>query len=125
MRRLWSVTGALLAAGSLFLRPAAQVGSVADDVQVRAIEPPAHPLPAESESARVKKFSFFAYGDTRSEGPTPSGEPAPDGRVLQGAHNAIVDAMLATATRLSSTSYPVQFVLSSGDAVLYGPNGAM
>jgi 3',5'-cyclic AMP phosphodiesterase CpdA len=33
--------------------------------------------------------------------------------------------MLARAKQLASTGYPVRFVVSSGDAVQYGPNGAM
>src|SRR5438067_2423955 len=125
MRRLWFVTAALLAGSTLVIRPAAQRANVPDDVQVRAIEPPAHPLPAEFESARVRKFSFFAYGDTRSAGAPSANEPPLDGHVLQAAHGAVVDAMLVTARRLASTDFPVRFVVSSGDAVLYGPNGAM
>lgn len=124
------VLTALLAAGGVLARPSAQqrgntLGNIPDDVQVRAIEPPARPLPAEAASARVTKFSFFAYGDTRSQGPARSGEPAPDGLVLQGPHGAVVDAMIATAQRLASTEFPARFVVSSGDAVLYGPNGTM
>src|SRR6185436_18285959 len=37
-------------------------------VAVRPIEPPATPLPQEANSAGVTKFSFLAYGDTRSSG---------------------------------------------------------
>jgi hypothetical protein len=33
--------------------------------------------------------------------------------------------MLKAASRLASTPFPVRFVVSSGDAVLYGPNGTM
>jgi len=33
--------------------------------------------------------------------------------------------MLKAASRLASTPFPVRFVVSSGDAVLYGPNGSM
>lgn len=100
-------------------------GYASDDVPVRAIEPPAHPLPAEADSARVTKFSFFAYGDTRSTGPLATGESAPDARVVNPRHAAVVDAMLATAQRLALTDFPVRFVVSSGDAILYGPNGTM
>src|SRR5437764_4181677 len=105
-------TSVLLACGGLVAQPTGQRGNVPDDVQVRSIEPPAHPLPQESESARVTKFSFFAYGDTRSAGPSRSGEPAADGLVLQAAHSAVVDAMLATAQRLAPTDFPVRFVVS-------------
>src|SRR5262249_53090837 len=79
----------------------------------------------EAATARVKKFSFIAYGDTRSGGPSPEGEPAPDGLVLQSRHGAVVDAMIAATRRLASTEFPVRFVVSSGDAILYGPNGTM
>jgi len=125
MRKVLLLTLSVLAAASIIAQPGAQQRNAADDVQVRPIDPPAHPLPPESQTARVTKFSFFAYGDTRSEGPSPSGEPAPDGQVLQGPHGAVVDAMLATARRLASTEFPARFVVFSGDAVLYGPNGTM
>jgi hypothetical protein len=118
----------VVAAGSVLSRPHAQQQgpqNQPDDVQVRPIEPPARALPPEAGTSRVKKFSFIAYGDTRSGGPSRSGEPAPDGRVLQAPHSAVVDAMIAATTRLAVTPFPVRFVVSSGDAVLYGPNGTM
>jgi len=118
-------TAALLAAGGLLFHPSAQQANQPDEVRVRPIEPPAHPLPPEAETARVKKFAFFVYGDTRSQGPSRSGEPAPDGRELQQPHSAVVDAMLETAQSLARTDFPVRFVVSSGDAVLYGLNGTM
>jgi hypothetical protein len=40
-------------------------------------------------------------------------------------HTAVVDAMLSTVQRLAVTDYPVRFVVSSGDAILWGPNGTM
>jgi hypothetical protein len=128
MRRSLILAVCVVAAGSVVSRPSArQQGPLnqPDDVRVRPIEPPAHALPPEAGTARVKKFSFIAYGDTRSQGPSRSGEPAPDGRVLQGPHGAVVDAMVAATERLASTPFPVRFVISSGDAVLYGPNGTM
>ncbi len=123
--RTAAVATTLLVAGALLAHPRAQRGIVPDEVHVRAIEAPARPLPPETETARITRFSFIAYGDTRSAGPSRSGEPPPDGRVLQASHSAVVDAMLKTAGRLSSTDFPVRFVVSSGDAVLYGPNGTM
>jgi hypothetical protein len=89
---------------------------------VRPIEPPAAPLPAEAVTAGVKRFSFIAYGDTRS-----SSDPsvAGDGQVLQAQHAALVDAMIARIASLATTPYPVRFVLQSGDAVLQGQNAAM
>jgi hypothetical protein len=91
-------------------------------VAVHSIAPPAAPLPAESASAGVTKFSFIAYGDTRS-GSDPN-VPG-DGQVLHPQHAALVDAMIAKIASLASTLYPVRFVLQSGDAVLRGQNGAM
>jgi hypothetical protein len=118
-------TLALCAAAGVVSRPSAQQGT-ADAVEVRPIEPPAHPLPAEAETARINRFSFFAYGDTRSAGPQRGSDELPlDGRVVQGPHSAVVDAMIATAQRLASSRSPARFVVSSGDAVLYGPNGTM
>ena len=96
-----------------------------DDVEVRPIAPPARTLPAEAATAGITRFSFIAYGDTRSKGPTAPGDVPEDGRMLQREHGRVVEAMVKSVRRLSSTAFPVRFVVSSGDAVLYGPNGAM
>jgi hypothetical protein len=126
MRPTVLVAAALVAAGGVLFHPSAQQrGNEADDVEVRPIDAPSAPLPPEAETARVKKFSFFVYGDTRSQGPSRSGEPPPDGREIQQAHAAVVDAMVTTARSLARTDFPVRFVVSTGDAVLYGPNGKM
>jgi hypothetical protein len=95
-------------------------------VPVRPIEPPAHPLPPESESPNVTRFSFIAYGDTRSAGPTPGAatQPLGDGDVVHPIHSQIVDAMIARIKTLADTPFPVRFVIQSGDAVLRGANGA-
>ena len=91
-------------------------------VAVRPIAPPATPLPTEAASAAVTKFSFFAYGDTRSSGvPDVPG----DGDVIHPEHTRIVDRMIARAHELSSTPFPARFVLQSGDAVLRGQTAAM
>jgi hypothetical protein len=125
MRKVVLLTLAVCAAAAIVSQPSAQQGA-ADDVQVKAIDPPPHPLSAEAETARITRFSFFAYGDTRSAGPQRGSEELPlDGRVVQGPHSAVVDAMIATARQLSSSRFPARFVVSSGDAVLYGPNGTM
>ena len=89
---------------------------------VRPIEPPATPLPGEAASAAVTKFSFIAYGDTRS-----SGEPnvPGDGQIVHPEHSRIVDRMITKTRELASTPFPIQFVLQSGDAVLQGRNAAM
>jgi hypothetical protein len=95
-------------------------------VPIRPIEPPARPLPQESESANVTRFSFIAYGDTRSAGPIPGAatETAGDGNVVHPIHSQVVDAMIARIRALAGTPFPVRFVLQSGDAVLRGSNGA-
>jgi len=78
---------------------------------VRAIKAPTHPLPPESASAGVTKFSFLAYGDTRGRH---------DGLDVQAEHTLVVDSMLTTIRRLSTSQFPVKFVIQSGDAVLNG-----
>src|SRR5215475_8721807 len=89
---------------------------------VRAIEPPATPLPEEPASAGVMRFSFVAYGDTRSASdPNVPG----DGRVIQAEHSRLVDRVIAKSRELASTPFPVRFVLQSGDAVLRGTDAAM
>jgi len=78
---------------------------------VRAIPAPATPLPSEDQSAAVTRFSFIAYGDTRS--------PV-DGTAPQPVHTQLVDSMLRSIRTLQTTDFPVRFVLQSGDAVLNG-----
>lgn len=90
-------------------------------VGVRPIAPPATPLPDEVASAGVTKFSFIAYGDTRS-GAEP-GVPG-DGEVLHQLHNQLVSGMLVKIKAHASTPYPVRFVVQSGDAVLRGQDAA-
>jgi len=90
--------------------------------QVRAIEPPATPLPAEAASAGITRFSFVAYGDTRSNNdPNVPG----DGWVIQAEHGRLVDRVITKARELASTPFPVRLVLQSGDAVLRGTDAAM
>ena len=87
-------------------------------VAVKPIDPPATPLPAESASAQITKFSFLAYGDTRTGSASPH-----DGEAPNPEHSKVMDGMLAKVRELSSTPYPVRFVLQSGDAVLRGQEG--
>lgn len=91
-------------------------------VAVKPIDPPARPLPDEAQSAGVTRFSFIAYGDTRS-GSAPD-QPG-DGQILHPLHNQLADQMLAKAKELEATPFPVRFVVQSGDAVLRGANGTM
>jgi Calcineurin-like phosphoesterase len=89
---------------------------------VRAIAPPATRLPEESVSAGVTRFSFVAYGDTRSiNDPNVPG----DGQIIQAEHSRLVDRIVSKARELASTPFPIRFVLQSGDAVLRGNDAAM
>ena len=89
-------------------------------VAVKPIDPPATPLPPEAASAGVTRFSFVAYGDTRS-----GGGPGGDADVVHPEHTRVMDRMIAKAKELSATPFPIRFVLQSGDAVLRGQTGAM
>jgi len=106
-------------------QPAPPVPPALRFIPIHPIEPPARPLAGESESAHVTRFSFFAYGDTRSAG-TPAGAPPlpGDGDIVQPIHSRVVDAMIARVRALADTEYPARFVIQSGDAVLRGANGA-
>ncbi len=89
-------------------------------VAVKPIDPPATPLPPEADSASVTRFSFVAYGDTRS-----GGGPQGDADIVHPEHTRVMDSVLAKARELGSTPFPLRFVLQSGDAVLSGQSGAM
>jgi hypothetical protein len=89
---------------------------------VQPIEPPATPLPSEQASAGVTKYSFIAYGDTRSSGIL--GVPG-DGDIVHPEHSRLVDLMIERVRRAAATPFPIRFVLQSGDAVLRGQNAAM
>lgn len=82
-----------------------------DQEHVTPISPPATPLPPEEQSSGIRRFSFIAYGDTRS---------SRDGKELQYEHSVVVDSMLASIKRLAATPSPIRFVLQSGDAVANG-----
>ena len=79
--------------------------------KVIPISAPKTPLPEESASKGVAKFSFIAYGDTRGRR---------DGVATQYEHSLVIDSMLAEIKKRSTTDYPVKFVLQSGDAVVDG-----
>src|SRR5438128_2907372 len=81
-------------------------------VPVRPIEPPATPLASEPASAAVTRFSFIAYGDTRSsDQPNVPG----DGDIPHPEHSRVVDRMIAKVRDLAATPFPIRFVLQSGD----------
>src|ERR1051326_5258273 len=77
--------------------------------KVEAIAKPRDPLPPEEESVHVDQFSFIVYGDTRGRR---------DGKELQYEHSLIVDSMLANIKKLSTTSFPIRFVLQTVDGVV-------
>jgi hypothetical protein len=77
------------------------------------IAPPTAPLPSEDRSRGITRFSFIVYGDTRGRR---------DGIAIQYEHSLLVDSMLAQIKKLETTSYPVRFILQSGDAVVRGQN---
>jgi hypothetical protein len=76
-----------------------------------AITAPKTPLASESATAKITKFSFIAYGDTRGRH---------DGTELQAEHTLVVEAMLRTIKAASTGGDPIKFVLQSGDAVVNG-----
>ena len=88
---------------------AAQV--VAPTDSVFPTSPPATPLPGESATARVTRFSFIAYGDTRGRH---------DGTAIQAEHAMVIESMLSTIRRAARTPDAIRFVLQSGDAVVNG-----
>ena len=91
-------------------------------VAVKPIDPPATPLATEAASAAVTRFSFIAYGDSRSGGqPDIPG----DGDILHPEHTRVMDGVLAKVRELAHTPFPVRFVVQSGDAVLRGQNAEM
>jgi len=78
---------------------------------VTPIPAPASELPSETASAGITRFSFLAYGDTRSRH---------DGIYIQPDHLMVVEGMLNAIQRLKDGPDAVKFVLSSGDGVVDG-----
>jgi len=78
---------------------------------VPAILAPRLPIPPEAATAHVKKFSFIAYGDTRGRH---------DGVELQAEHQLVIESMLNTMKRATTSADSIRFVLQSGDAVVNG-----
>ncbi len=79
--------------------------------RVTAIAAARTPLPAEKASAKIKRFSFIAYGDTRNRN---------DGTDVQDMHSLVVASALGTIRALAKGPEPVKFVLHSGDEVVNG-----
>jgi hypothetical protein len=99
----------LVVRGTRAQPPAAQPAPAQPPVQT--IQRPRNPIPPEAQSARVTRFSFIAYGDTRGRR---------DGVDVQYEHSLVVESMLATIARMASGPEPVRFVVQSGDAVVNG-----
>src|SRR5580765_42410 len=91
---------ASLSAVVIAQQPAVQQAAPLSWAAVTPIAPPATPLASEAASARVTRFSFFAYGDTRS-GSTP--DVPGDGDIIHPEHSKIVDRMIAKAGELAAT----------------------
>jgi len=87
----------------------AQSATSADSVP--AILAPRVAIPPEAATAGVKRFSFIAYGDTRGRH---------DGVELQAEHQLVIEAMLTTMKRATTSADSIRFVLQSGDAVVNG-----
>jgi calcineurin-like phosphoesterase family protein len=86
-------------------------GAPQEPERVKPIAAPSTPLPPESQSRDVSRFSFIVYGDTRGRR---------DGQAIQYEHSLIVDSMIAQIKLLRGSEYPVRFILQSGDAVQRG-----
>jgi hypothetical protein len=117
-----SVVLALGLSAAVFAQQAAPAPPPLAWAAVKPIDPPATPLASEAASAAVTRFSFLAYGDTRSSG---QADVPGDGDILHPEHTRVMDAMIAKVHELAPTPFPVRFVLQSGDAVLRGQNAAM
>ena len=87
-------------------------------VAVTPIAPPKHALPSEADSARVTRFSFIVYGDTRSGA-------GGDGQVIHPIHSQLAERMTELVDQRDRGRLPVRFVLHTGDAVLSGADGRM
>src|ERR1700730_1254425 len=109
MRGLLAILAILGLSGLWHEAPSAQEPSGSGTV--RTIDPARVALPSEQASARVTRFSFIAYGDTRGQA---------DGEELQLEHERIVGAVLDAIRGRASGDFPVRFIVQSGDAVTAG-----
>ena len=114
--RAWGACGAVLIAWAAGVAAHQAPPIVPRIAAVRPIEPPARPLPRESATAGVRRFSFIAYGDTRC------GCNADAPAEVQTAHAQVVDGMLAAIKSAAAGRGAIRFVVSSGDATFRGAN---
>src|SRR5215211_3108509 len=89
----------------------AQTPTLRDTIISAPTLAPRTPLPSEAATARVTRFSFIAYGDTRGRH---------DGTELQAEHALVIESMLAMIKRSATAGDSIRFVLQSGDAVVNG-----
>ena len=89
----------------------AQIPTSRDTIISAPTLAPRTPLPSEAATARVTRFSFISYGDTRGRR---------DGSELQAEHALVIESMLATIKRSAADGDSIRFVLQSGDAVVNG-----
>ena len=89
----------------------AQAPAARDTIITAPTRAPRTPLLSEAASAKIKKFSFIAYGDTRGRF---------DGTALQVEHGKVVESMLGTIKQVAGTGDAIRFVVQSGDAVVNG-----
>lgn len=79
--------------------------------QINIVAPAKDPLPPEEDSVHVDQFSFVVYGDTRGRR---------EGKDLQSQHESVVESILESIKKRSTTAFPIRFVLHTGDAVVDG-----
>jgi len=115
-KRAWRAGGAMLIVWAVGAAARQAPPIVPPIAAVRPIEPPARPLPRESATAGVRRFSFIAYSDTRC------GCNADAPAEVQTAHAQVVDGMLAAIKSAASGPGAIRFVVSSGDATFRGTN---
>ncbi len=101
----------VLASLALFSGAALRCVDAEGEERVKAIAPPAAPMPSEEQSRGQTRFSFVLYGDTRGR---------QDGVALQDAHSLVLEGILGQIKKLEGTGAPVRFVLQTGDAVAHG-----
>jgi 3',5'-cyclic AMP phosphodiesterase CpdA len=111
MKRLAPTLLAISLAAPVAVACQQPAAAAAQPEPVIAIAPPRRPIPMESVSAGVNRFSFIVYGDTRGRR---------DGTEVQYEHRMVVDAMVTAIQRADTTASPIKFVLQSGDAVVNG-----
>jgi hypothetical protein len=98
-------------AAALAVSAPSAAGQAASPDSVHPILAPRRPIPPEAATAGMRRFSFIAYGDTRGRH---------DGAELQAEHQLVIEAMLNTIKRATTSADSIRFVLQSGDAVVNG-----